>query len=117
MDQLDGKVILVVEDEYFIAAELCRSLETAGVRVLGPAGRLGDALDLIAQSDHIDGALVDLSLHGVTAFPVADALAERCVPFLFVTGYDDAAIPERYRSVPHYQKPVALDFAREVLFG
>ncbi len=112
-----GKVILVVEDDFFIATDLCRSLETEGVEVLGPVGRIDDALGLIARSGHIDGALVDLNLHGVMAFPVADALTERRVPFMFVTGYDEAVIPDRYRQVPHYNKPVALKSVREVLFG
>lgn len=117
MERLEGKTILVVEDDFFIATDLCRSLETEGVHVLGPVGRIDDALGLIARSDRIDAAMVDLNLHGVMAFPVADALTERRVPFMFVTGYDGAAIPERFKQVPHYQKPVALDAAREVLFG
>lgn len=112
-----GKVILVVEDDFFIATDLCRSLATEGIEVLGPVGRIDDALGLIARSGRIDGALVDLNLHGVMAFPVADALSERRVPFMFVTGYDDAAIPERFRKVPHYHKPVALQSVRDVLFG
>lgn len=117
MERLEGKTILVVEDDYFIATDLCRSLVTEGVEVLGPVGRVDDALGVIARSDRIDAALVDLNLHGVMAYPVADALAERRVPFLFVTGYDRAGIPERFRDVPHCQKPVVLEDARDVLFG
>ncbi|HSJ77874.1 MAG TPA: response regulator [Erythrobacter sp.] len=117
MERLEGKTILVVEDEFFIATDLCRSLEAEGVQVLGPVGRVDDALGMIARSHRIDGALVDLNLHGIMAYPVADALTKRSVPFLFVTGYDCAAIPERFKNVPHYQKPIALEDARDVLFG
>lgn len=117
MERLEGKTILVVEDDFFVAIDLCRSLENEGVQVLGPVGRVDDALGVIDQSGHIDGAFVDLNLHGVLAFPVADALTERSVPFLFLTGYDRAAIPERFNGVPHFQKPIALADARTVLFG
>lgn len=117
MKRLEGKTILVVEDDYFIATDLCGALRHEGVEVLGPAGRVDDALVLIARSGHIDGALVDINLHGVMAFPVADALSERCVPFLFVTGYDRSVIPERFKTVPHAQKPITIKEARDVLFG
>lgn len=117
MERLEGKTILVVEDDFFVATDLCRLLESEGVQVLGPVGRVADALGVIGQSGHIDGALVDLNLHGVLAFPVADALTERSVPFLFLTGYDRSAIPERFNDVPHFQKPITLADARTVLFG
>jgi ActR/RegA family two-component response regulator len=117
MEQLQGKVILVVEDNFFIATEMRRSLATAGAQVLGPVGRIDDALALIARTDCIDGAVVDLNLHGDMAFPVADALVQRCVPFMFVTGYDQGAIPERYRKVPRYQKLDALQDAFKALFN
>ncbi len=117
MERLERKTILVVEDDFLVATDLCSSLEAEGVQVLGPVGRVDDALGVIARSGRIDGALVDLNLHGVMAYPVADALVERSVPFLFVTGYDKAAIPERFKNVPHRQKPIALGDARAVLFG
>ena len=117
MQGLAGKTILVVEDDFLIATDLVRSLEAVGVAVIGPAGRVDDALGLIAGSDQIDGALLDLNLHGVMAFPVADALTARHVPFMFVTGYDDAALPERFKRVPHHQKPVTLKAACDLLFG
>ena len=117
LERIEGKTILVVEDDYFIANDLCRVLENEGVQVLGPVGRVDHALGVIAKSDRIDGALVDLNLHGVMAYPVADALTDRCVPFLFLTGYDRAAIPERFKNVPHCQKPVAPEDARDFLFG
>ena len=117
MDRLKGKTILVVEDDFFIATDLCRSLAAEGGKVLGPVGRIEDALGLITQSDHIDAAFVDLNLHGVMAYAVADALTERSIPFLIVTGYDSAAIPERFKSIAHCQKPIALDKAFILLFG
>jgi len=110
------KRVLVVEDDYFIAMELCRNLEAAGAEVVGPVGRVGEALAQIARSDGLDGALLDLNLHGAMAFPVADKLCERGVPFVFATGYDGSVIPERYREVPRCRKPVELQSISTVLF-
>ncbi len=31
-------------------------------------------------------------------FPVAHLLLERSVPFLFMTGYDQSVIPERFKA-------------------
>jgi hypothetical protein len=39
------------------------------------------------------------------AFPVADALAQRSVPFMFLTGYEEIVIPTRYDDVPRCKKP------------
>jgi DNA-binding response OmpR family regulator len=113
---LKDKTVLVVEDDYFIAMELCRNLETAGAEVIGPVGRVGDALAKIARSDRIDGALLDLNLHGAMAFPVADKLCERGVPFMFTTGYDASVIPEKYRDIARSSKPVTLQRISTELF-
>jgi hypothetical protein len=45
---LRGSLILVVEDDPLIALDLTATLERAGVVVLGPAGRLNDAM-LLAE--------------------------------------------------------------------
>jgi AmiR/NasT family two-component response regulator len=38
LGRLAGKRLLVVEDEYLIAADLCQMIEDAGGEVVGPAG-------------------------------------------------------------------------------
>jgi hypothetical protein len=38
-------------------------------------------------------------------FPVADVLAERGVPFAFITGYGKDVLPPVYRDRPLLQKP------------
>ena len=44
-----------------------------------------------------------------TSFPVADALQQRTVPFMFTTGYGDSAlIPERFLDAPIVRKPYTL---------
>src|SRR5579871_2999865 len=83
--RLNGSRILVVEDEFIIAMEIQGSLEEAGATVVGPAYTVESAL---AMLDHetISAAIVDLRLGRDSATPVAAALAERHIPFVFYTG-------------------------------
>jgi DNA-binding response OmpR family regulator len=70
--------ILVVEDEYLIAADLMITLEEAGFAVVGPAGSIEDALQLLERDDiEPDAAVLDINLRGKRVFPVADALSTR----------------------------------------
>lgn len=105
---LRGCRILVVEDEYMLADELSIELSDADAIVLGPAGTLEDALDLIRSEPRIDGAILDLNLRGEAAFPAADLLVERGVPFIFTTGYDQSSIPSRFADIVRCEKPVNI---------
>ena len=100
--------ILVVEDEYMLADELRIELGDVDAIVLGPVGTVEDALNQIRAETHIDGAIVDVNLRGEMAFPVADLLANRGVPFLFATGYDEATIPARFAEVARCEKPISM---------
>ncbi|MGH7190853.1 MAG: hypothetical protein ACREF0_16920, partial [Acetobacteraceae bacterium] len=42
-------------------------------------------------------------------FPIAEALAARDVPFAFLTGYGESALPPAWQAVPRLSKP--LDFS------
>ena len=104
--RLAGCRILVVEDEYLLADELRSELADAGAVVLGPVGTLGDAVDLILSGQPIDGAVLDVNLHGEMAFPAADLLVERGLPLVFTTGYEESVIPARFAAIPRCEKPV-----------
>jgi CheY-like chemotaxis protein len=109
VDLFRGRKILVVEDEYLLATELSRFFESRGAVVVGPVGTVATALQLIDRTDQIDLATVDINLRNQMAFAVADRLQERGIRFAFATGYDDDAIPPRYRSVPLWEKPLRAD--------
>ncbi|HET6805542.1 MAG TPA: response regulator [Frateuria sp.] len=101
-----GRRILVVEDEFLLAYALVDMLEDRGAEVLGPTMSVDQALGLIEGTTRLDGALLDINLHGEISFAVADALAERGIPFTFATGYDESVIPARFADVPCHQKPL-----------
>lgn len=101
--------ILVVEDEYLLADDLCHALEEAGAIVLGPVPGVEEALALIEAESRIDAAVLDVNLRGDMVFPVADALHARNVPFAFATGYDQWTLPDRFAALPRLEKPFRPD--------
>jgi CheY-like chemotaxis protein len=104
---LEGLRVLVVEDEYLVAALIEEMLESAGCVVSGPIPRLAEALDAIDHGTY-DAAVLDVNLGGDRIDPVADALSERNIPFAFVTGYGAAALPDEYAERPRLCKPFRM---------
>ena len=101
---LQGTRILVVEDEYYIADDLQRALKGAGAEIVGPCGSVQPSLDAIAKGG-FDCAVIDLSLHGESAEPIADRLESTGYPFAIATGYGSGAVPEQHKHVPRIEKP------------
>lgn len=112
---LRGRRVLVVEDEYLLAEDACMELDRLGAVVMGPVPTVREALDLVAGTPAPDAAILDINLGGEMAFPVADALRARGIPFVFATGYDAEVIPEAYAAVPRIEKPLGLREVTEAL--
>lgn len=104
---LAGLHILVIEDEAFLALEMVEDLEAMGAVPLGPITTVEGALRFIETAERIDAALLNVMLHRKEAFPVADDLDRRGVPFVFVTG-NDQAVRERFPDVPVHPKPADM---------
>jgi DNA-binding LytR/AlgR family response regulator len=106
-ERLKGRRLLVVEDEYLIAADLTASLESVGVEVIGPAASVEEALLLLEKNrGRLDGAVLDINLGSERVYPVADVLTARGVPFVFTTGYDAVAVPTAYARTLRCEKPI-----------
>ena len=102
---LNGKRIVVVEDDFLLATDICRELRELGATVLGPAPTPFYAAQLIGRR-RIDAAVLDVRLHGTTVFEVADLLKDQGVPILFATAYDRKALPVRFRESSLLEKPL-----------
>lgn len=105
---LTRRRVLVVEDEYFLADDMARALRSLGAEVVDPVATCDGAIAALGAGP-VDAAILDINLRGQTAFPVADLLIARSVPFVFATGYDRAAVPAAYLNVPRWQKPFDTD--------
>lgn len=96
--------ILVVEDEAMIAMMLESTLQRLGITVLGPIGRLSDALD-IARSDAFDGAILDVTIRGGNVYAVAEILVRRGIPFVLATGHAAHHLPASLQAQRLLRKP------------
>jgi CheY-like chemotaxis protein len=103
---LHGCHVLVVEDDYYIADDIVQAFQRCGAQVIGPAPTVERGLQLAMTAGRLDGAVLDINLRDEMVFPIADALRNRRVPFVFATGYDRSFIPEQYRNVKRCEKPV-----------
>lgn len=103
-DDLDGMSILVVEDEAIAAIDLTAIIEMAGGRVIGPAYSLSQGLSCL-RYDRMDCALLDVNLHDELVFKLADALAERGVPIVFLSAHSLDIAPPQHRGRRHVPKP------------
>ena len=102
---LNGKRIVVVEDDYVLATDICRTLRDLGATVLGPAPTPFYAMHLIGRKK-IDAAVLDVRLHGTTVFEVADMLRDQGVPIIFATASDRKSMPGRFQEAPLLEKPL-----------
>jgi CheY-like chemotaxis protein len=109
-----AKRVLVVEDEMLIGMLLEDMLADLGHHVAAVVPRLKDALAAVDREIY-DLAILDVHLQGESAFPVAEALIAKGVPFVFATGYGERGLPEAYRGRPVLQKPFAKDDLERVL--
>lgn len=101
--------ILIVEDEPLIAMMLEDFLEAGGMDVAGVSDSVESAL-AVTNEGGVDAAILDVNLSGgEKSWPVARALVEKGIPFLFATGGGDGSIEEEFRGRPTISKPYTLD--------
>ena len=111
---LTGRRILVVEDEPLVAMDLVMELDEVGAKVICVARTLNEAL-AAAKASEVDLAILDGNLDGDPVDAVASTLAERGVPFCFVSGYGPEHLPADFRQMPLVQKPFNGALLRQVL--
>jgi DNA-binding response OmpR family regulator len=103
-----GLRVLLVEDEFMVALLLETELAAIGCEIIGPIGRLDKALEM-AQREAVDVAILDVNVNGNEVYPVAEALAARGIPFVFVSGYGRQGLRAPWGDRPTLQKPFRID--------
>ena len=106
--------LLVVEDEYLIRMLLEDMLTDLGYEVAAAVGTIAEASELAASGD-FNAAILDVNLDGQEIYPVAEILAKRGLPFVFVTGYGERSLTEPYHDRPALQKPFQIDQLKAAL--
>ena len=96
--------VLLVDGDPVAAMHVDTALRHVGWDVLGPASRLPDALRL-AEAEPLDAAALDVRLGEETSFPVAERLAARGVPFVFVSAHAGEFPPGPLASAPRLGRP------------
>jgi DNA-binding response OmpR family regulator len=106
--------ILIVEDESLIAMMLEDFLDTLGHAVAGTEDSVAGAL-AVTEKGGFDAAILDVHLHGEACWPVADALADRGIPFLLATGGHTEPPPARHADAPVLAKPFTIAGVEQAL--
>lgn len=100
--------VAIVEDEVLIAILLEDILDMLGCEIVGPATTLQEASNLLATSEPIDMAILDINLGSDPVYPVADQLIAAGVEVIFATGSHRSALPDRFASCKVLEKPYAF---------
>ncbi|MDN5001515.1 response regulator [Bradyrhizobium sp. GCM10027634] len=103
-DLLAGLTVLLVEDEFYQAAEAQDAFVRAGATVQGPFSTAAAAMHELEQA-RPDCAVIDINLGTGPEFDLARELKTRGIPTVFVSGYHAAIIPEDLRDLPYLGKP------------
>lgn len=111
----DGLRVLIVEDEGIVEMMMEEMVRHLGCRVVASSRTLDRGI-AFAESEQVDFALLDYDLgDGTDALPIAQALAERDIPFAFVTAHPSEALQQAFPDVPILVKPLQLGQLERVM--
>ena len=113
LNKVDKSRVLVVEDEALVGIMIQECLTELGFQIVGPVCTASDALQA-AKDGEFDAAILDINLGDGMVYQVAEILARRHVPFVFVTGYDADSVDSRFRHIPVLQKPVEREMLQKL---
>jgi PAS domain S-box-containing protein len=113
LSKVDRPRVLVVEDEALVGIMIQECLTEFGFQIVGPVCTASDALQA-AKDGNFDAAILDINLGDGMVYQVAEILARRQVPFVFVTGYDADSVDSRFREIPVLQKPVEREMLQKL---
>jgi DNA-binding NtrC family response regulator len=101
---LSGHRVLVVEDEYYLAADAARALGGAGAEVI-PCSTEESARAAL-EEQRVDAVVLGINFGSGPTFKLAEMLKGHGIPFVFFTGYDQVVIPKEFAHVERLEKPV-----------
>jgi DNA-binding NtrC family response regulator len=111
---LRGLRVLLVEDSWTVANAMRCLLEDVGMVIAGVAASAADAERVVSERTP-ELAVVDVNLQGSMAFGLIDALHDRGVHVVVVSGYASFSTPIRAAAI--LQKPFGGGELLEALCG
>ena len=97
--------ILIVEDDPFLCEDLAMLLEERlGLEVV-TSPTVAAALNRYGPQTAF--AFLDVNVLDGTSMPVAEALSRSNIPFAFISGGTRSDIPDTWRHVPFFRKPIS----------
>jgi DNA-binding response OmpR family regulator len=99
-----GLRVLLVEDEPLIAIDGDDMLRAMGVDDVIWVRSVTEGENALGSAT-FHAALLDLRLGQESSLPLAQRLAAKNIPFGFLTGFQDNAIPQEFRDRPLVVKP------------
>lgn len=85
---LSGLTVLIIEDEFLIAADVQRIVEDAGAGRVLLAGSTTVARRFLDGDQSIDIGILDLRLGSEDGLPLVQEFRDRGIPFVVATGLD-----------------------------
>lgn len=84
---LKGLMVLVAEDDAWVAERISLILEEEGGRLLGPCRSVAEARELLARYN-VQFVLIDLNLADNFADELVADAVKREIPYVLITGYE-----------------------------
>ncbi len=113
LKQAGKRRVLLVEDEALVAMMIQDCLTEFGFYVIGPVCTISEA-EAVAKDGQPDAAVLDINIGDGLVYSVAEILAARGVPFVFVTGYDAESVDSRFRDILVLQKPIDREMLQKI---
>ncbi|QQQ48413.1 response regulator [Pseudomonas syringae] len=113
-DQTSLPKVLLVEDETMLAMLMEMMLEDLGFATAYHASTLNDGIEY-ARNGEYDLAILDINIIGGDSFPIAAAIADRGIPFMFCSGYGRLGIPDAWLNRRCVAKPFSAEQLSEAL--
>ena len=100
--------VFLVEDETLLRMMTAEMLEELGHRVVAEAATI-TAAEPLARNAEFNLALLDINIGGTNIAPIAHIIADRGLPFIFLSGYGSGGRPQPFQDRPALRKPFLIE--------
>jgi CheY-like chemotaxis protein len=111
---MKNAAFFLVEDEALLRMMTAEMLEELGHRVIAEAGMI-NAAEPLARTAQFDLAVLDINVGGTYITPIAQIIADRGLPFIFVSGYGSEGRPMSFQDRPALRKPFLIESLAEMI--